>query len=311
MKMTEAAMGQVILMVFGGIFLLFFVYLTRKNILFLKTAVKTKGRIADIALVDSLKKLYTTVVEFTTPSGEKVLFSPKTSSSKSAYRVGQEVAVLYDPDLPEDAKIKSFFQLWFPAIILFLLAALILGLGFYTFFVQAPPNISSSIPQENKGITASEDPLQYLLLYWVLPGGFILFGAIMLLMGIKTLFKMIASLYWPKAKGTVLESEVGTSGKFYSPTIRYEFTVNRKKYESYNYDLAKLESGDPLPSQRAVKRYPAGKEVVVHYNPKNPEDCALEPGIRLGGLLLFFAGGAAFLFFAWIAMVAVSQGWLK
>ena len=122
--------------------------------------------------------------------------------------------------------------------------------------------------------------------------------------------RMISSYSWPKAKGIVQSSEVITSGEYYSPEIRYAFQVNGEKYESCNLDLSNIESGDPLPSRRAVKRYPKGREVTVYYNPENPNECVLEPGMGWS-LLLFFGAGAAFLFFGWMVMIVLKKGWIK
>jgi hypothetical protein len=49
----------------------------------------------------------------------------------------------------------------------------------------------------------------------------------------------------------------------------------------------------------------------VYYNPKNPEESALEPGVDRRMLVLMFGGGSGFLFFAWIAIMSVRLGFIK
>ena len=53
-----------------------------------------------------------------TRSGNPVEFTGSVGSSPPAFDVGEPVAVLYDPAEPEEARIDSFFQLWFAALIL-------------------------------------------------------------------------------------------------------------------------------------------------------------------------------------------------
>jgi hypothetical protein len=63
--------------------------------------------------------LFYPVVEFTTAEGETVRFQSSTGSAPPAFEVGEEVEVLYDPALPENARISSFIDLWlFPTILL-------------------------------------------------------------------------------------------------------------------------------------------------------------------------------------------------
>jgi hypothetical protein len=240
---------------------------------------------------------------------ERVFFSPDTSSSRSSYRIGQEVAVMYDPDFPEDAKIKSFVDLWLGLIALFIIAGLILILGFWIPVKQTLVD-NASVPQPDKKLSTFTDKLMFFLLHRFFPVSFMIIGTICVVAGLWDMKRMITSYFWPTAKGIVLNSEVKTSEGYYYPEIKYVFHVNGKKYESSNFDISDTESGDPLPSRKAVKRYPKGKEVTVYYNPKNPDECVLEPGMGWS-LLLFFAAGAAFLFFGWMVMVALRHGWIK
>ena len=39
-------------------------------------------------------------------------------------------------------------------------------------------------------------------------------------------------------------------------------------------------SGNPSRARKIVKRYPVGFEVTVCYDPKEPETCVLEPGVK-------------------------------
>lgn len=61
--------------------------------------------------------VYSPIVEFSA-NGRPVRFESGNASSPPAYRVGQEVKVLYNPQDPSDASINSFYELWLvPAIL--------------------------------------------------------------------------------------------------------------------------------------------------------------------------------------------------
>jgi hypothetical protein len=62
--------------------------------------------------------IYYPHVRYLTRSGETVEFTGAVGSSPPAFEIGEAVSVLYDPAAPEEARIDSFFQLWFGAVIL-------------------------------------------------------------------------------------------------------------------------------------------------------------------------------------------------
>lgn len=62
--------------------------------------------------------IYYPHVRYVTRSGETVEFTASVGSSPPAFDVGEPVSVLYDPAAPTEARIDSFFQLWFGAVIL-------------------------------------------------------------------------------------------------------------------------------------------------------------------------------------------------
>ncbi|MBX3046420.1 MAG: DUF3592 domain-containing protein [Anaerolineales bacterium] len=62
--------------------------------------------------------VYSPIIEFTAPNGRPVRFEGGNASSPPAYRIGQEVEVLYNPQDHQDASINSFYELWLvPAIL--------------------------------------------------------------------------------------------------------------------------------------------------------------------------------------------------
>lgn len=101
-----------------------------KTALFIKSAAATTGTVTDlIASRSSKSTTYAPVVTFTAPDGRRVEFRSQISSGSSAYRIGEEVAVYYDPLRPERAEIKAFTPLWMPTIILSAIGLAFTGMG--------------------------------------------------------------------------------------------------------------------------------------------------------------------------------------
>ncbi|HRN50407.1 MAG TPA: DUF3592 domain-containing protein [Anaerolineales bacterium] len=61
--------------------------------------------------------VYSPVIEFNA-NGNPVRFEGGNASDPPAYRVGQEVEVLYLPEDPSKAAINSFYELWMVTVIL-------------------------------------------------------------------------------------------------------------------------------------------------------------------------------------------------
>lgn len=61
-------------------------------------------------------------IEFRDRAGQRVRFRSDSGRGVSPYRMGTEVEVLYDPQHPDNAEVRSFSALWFPAILTAILA---------------------------------------------------------------------------------------------------------------------------------------------------------------------------------------------
>lgn len=74
-------------------------------------------------------RTYRPVVSFTTERGAPVRFSTMAHSSAPTYELRAAVRVLYDPDRPQDARIRSFTELWMLPILLAGLGSVFTALG--------------------------------------------------------------------------------------------------------------------------------------------------------------------------------------
>jgi len=88
---------------------------------------------------------------------------------------------------------------------------------------------------------------------------------------------------WPTVPGVIERSEVATSrskGKtMYDFDVSYAYTVDGKAYHgSTVWFGGDYRSSSPGVARETVGRYPVGRKVEVHYDPKHPDASVLEPG---------------------------------
>jgi len=98
---------------------------------------------------------------------------------------------------------------------------------------------------------------------------------------------------WPSVVGSVVEAAVAEStqvstdpedsmiqGKVYTPRVVYTYAVDGV---SYHGERIRVGAQTFVSSRRKVEqelaRYPVGGEVRVYYNPQNPAEALLEPGV--------------------------------
>jgi len=139
----------------------------------------------------------------------------------------------------------------------------------------------------------------------IFPLIFIVIGAGVAFFGIRGLIRANASTDWPTAKGQVKTSSVerqrnshkGKSSTTYHAKILYKFSVAGTAFNGNRIAYGDYGSSSSSHAKQLVNHYPQGKSVTVYYMPKNPEECLLEPGLKLQswflpgfGLISFFAG---------------------
>ena len=80
--------------------------------------------------------MYSPEVSFTDSAGQTITFTSNISSSMPTYHVGQKVSVLYNKNNSQDAKINTFFQLWFVTIIMSFLGVVFFLVGLLFLIAQ-------------------------------------------------------------------------------------------------------------------------------------------------------------------------------
>lgn len=105
--------------------------------------------------------------------------------------------------------------------------------------------------------------------------------------------KSIRTKYYPTASGRITASEVGSQSldvshsageriRTYSIDIEYKYDVDEKRYTAKKRKWHEAQTSFSAYHDSRARRYPKGKQVTVYYNPKNPSQAVLEPGLGLG-----------------------------
>jgi hypothetical protein len=124
-------------------------------------------------------------------------------------------------------------------------------------------------------------------------------GLALFLVGAFNLYRGINSSGWPSVEGRIVYSHA-RGGPQPETLLWYEYYVDNRRYVASNY----RNGGNVTPflnvADAAAKRYPVGRAVPVYYNPGDPQDALLEPGLWWGN---FVAPAFALLLFgaAWVA----------
>jgi hypothetical protein len=138
-------------------------------------------------------------------------------------------------------------------------------------------------------------------------------GLVSLLVGttivIWTAWNVVSALLsrgWPHVTGTIVVSDLqrvkDTDGGYtYRPEVTYHYTVAGKEFVASRVAFGdRISLGWSAPAVKTVRRYRAGTSVVVRYNPNEPGEAVLQPGVHwlLPVAVLFGATFIAFGIFA-------------
>lgn len=115
----------------GSVCLILFIVLSITTIQFIARATTATGTVVSYETTRGESgTMYKPVVQFKTVDGKTISFTSKVGSSSRSYDYHQEVKVLYDPESPGNASIKSFLGLWFLPMILGILGCVSSAIGF-------------------------------------------------------------------------------------------------------------------------------------------------------------------------------------
>ena len=111
--------APIIFLLTGIILLISAVYRRARTLAFLAKSLETTGEVTALEEVPPQQpgatelESYAPVVVFTANDGRKVQFTSLASSYPPTYAIGDRVPVFYAVDQPDQARIRSFHDLWF------------------------------------------------------------------------------------------------------------------------------------------------------------------------------------------------------
>lgn len=125
--------------------------------------------------------------------------------------------------------------------------------------------------------------------YAIILGLFIIAGLFAVLWGWSIIAKARKTLRWPMVEGTIEQSTSTSEADDLLPHILFSYTVAAYTYQR---TLAFPSGTNPSPELATsyAKKYPAGAKVSVYYNPDQPDQATLEPGLAKGDWMIPFLG---------------------
>jgi len=153
---------------------------------------------------------------------------------------------------------------------------------------------------------------------------FTFLGIALLSVGILNIVKGSARNDWPTTRGEILTSEVQsrletsdsssgsgsrrrrktTTTRVYWAEMKYSYLVEGVSFEGSRVDYGmESRSSKQTRADEIVALYPVGEEVLVYYDPSDPSEAVLEPGVGAGAFIfpligvLFTMIGLVMLFF--------------
>jgi hypothetical protein len=102
---------------------------------------------------------------------------------------------------------------------------------------------------------------------------------------VHTIFKQAESVDYPQVTGTVTHCEIRThhgskGGTSYEPFIKYRYAVGGHPFTGTRLRYNSVSSSNYGAASSLVDEHPVGSPLQVYYDPTNPQDALLLPGIE-------------------------------
>lgn len=130
-----------------------------------------------------------------------------------------------------------------------------------------------------------------------------------------TAYRQLRAGSYTVTEGTVISSSVATSedsdGPVYRPDVSYRYRAGERELVGNRLDYENLFASGADAATKAVASFPPGTAVRVYYNPSDPSDSLLRPGLNARQLFLalFMTPFNAVMIFLWA--VVAKWLWLK
>jgi preprotein translocase subunit SecG len=129
----------------------------------------------------------------------------------------------------------------------------------------------------------------------ILTGLFVLIGIGLSIKGVFVYNEDKDSETWPQAPGIIIHSSLGEEenekGEIsYFADIKFQYSVDSVTYTNDRLSYWRILGSDPKIFEPKLLKYPLNKKVIVYYNPENPEQGYLEPGVSFGSFIYLIFG---------------------
>lgn len=107
---------------------------------------------------------------------------------------------------------------------------------------------------------------------------------------VSTMVRQAQTASWPSVQGTIIRSEVeakrSNKSTTYGADLAYSYTVDGQRYEGNQERTTVWRAGDRGFAEERVARYPVGATLPVYYQPGQPTEAVLQPGMDSSELFL-------------------------
>jgi len=109
-------------------------------------------------------------------------------------------------------------------------------------------------------------------------------GLIALLLGSYQIIVANRSLAWPSTLGKVARAYVapygGNARGYYRTVVTYTYEVGGRIYQSHQLAIVESYTNQLNEAQAMVSHFSSGSTVTVYYNPDDPSNAVLMPGLH-------------------------------
>lgn len=128
--------------------------------------------------------------------------------------------------------------------------------------------------------------------YVFILGLFVIAGFVGVLWGWFIIAKARKTLRWPMVEGVIEQSALTSEADDLLPHILFSYTVATYTYQR-TLEFPNGTNPSPELASSYAKKYPVGAKVSVYYNPDQPDQATLEPGLARGDWMIPVLGIAA------------------
>tara|TARA_B110000003_G_scaffold268715_1_gene298727 strand:- start:1265 stop:1780 length:516 start_codon:yes stop_codon:yes gene_type:complete len=120
---------------------------------------------------------------------------------------------------------------------------------------------------------------------------FVVIGIVVLILGLRSIFRANESNSWPNAEGVVVSAEMerytsSDSGTTYGAEIEYEFQFEDQLISGSRVKFGEIKTSDPGDARKYLNKYKVGNKINVYYDPNDLYESVLEPGIHTSTLFV-------------------------